>query len=627
MLRALSVIDVMFRLGIRNVLRVGIYRMLLRSGAFKLLLPSDPPPRGEFFVWPQDRMPSSFAHIAAPGMWERRAERVLSGELQAFSDQWLRGGFPPNWKRSMLTGAELPGPLRHWSTIGDFDLPGGDIKGFWEPARFDGLVVLALGWIESNRTDFRDGIVRWLDDWCRENPANMGIQWKCGQESSIRLMQVLLVFQLLFRWGGVGAGDGLPSFIAQHCRRISATMQYAIGQDNNHGTSEAAALFAGGSFIARHGNADVARRGCKWARLGRRWLENRVLRLVEDDGSFSQYSVNYHRMLLDTVSFAECWRRWLALPPFSDAFLERCRLATEWLSTLTDSSTGDAPNLGANDGSRLFVLHGLGYRDFRPAVQWASRLFCRGLPYGPGPWDEQAAWMSVEGAQVSLADFRPHRHSRLYADGGFATLAAGDAWLMLRLPQYRFRPSQSDALHLDLWIGGRNLLRDGGTFSYNTDAVWLDYFSGVASHNTIQFDGHDQMPKLSRFLYARWLDCKEANIDIDGKCLSVSYIDFMGNEHRREVRLGSNRCQVTDVVSGSHRSAVLRWRLEPGEWTETDCGVSRADFQISVVGVNAALKGRLVQGHESLHYGRKSILPVFEVEIPAAMTVTTEARW
>ena len=86
---------------------------------------------------------------------------------------------------------------------------------------------------------------------------------------------------------------------------MSATTSYAIGQDNNHGTSEAAALFVGGSWLAVHGDPSAG----EIAARGRTMLEERVERLVASDGSFSQYSVNYHRLLLDTLSITEWWRR------------------------------------------------------------------------------------------------------------------------------------------------------------------------------------------------------------------------------------------------------------------------------------------------------------------------------
>ena len=55
--------------------------------------------------------------------------------------------------------------------------------------------------------------------------------------------------------------------------------------------------------------------------------------------------------------------------------------------------------------------------------------------------------------------------------------------------------------HVDLWAGEKNLLADAGTFSYNSypDMAW--YFSGTVSHNTIELDGRNQMPKLGRFFF------------------------------------------------------------------------------------------------------------------------------
>ena len=49
-------------------------------------------------------------------------------------------------------------------------------------------------------------------------------------------------------------------------------MSYAIGQRNNHGTSEAAALFLGGSLLAKSGNLNATR----WEIEGRKWIERLV---------------------------------------------------------------------------------------------------------------------------------------------------------------------------------------------------------------------------------------------------------------------------------------------------------------------------------------------------------------
>ena len=89
-----------------------------------------------------------------------------------------------------------------------------------------------------------------------------------------------------------------------------------MAQDNNHGTSEAAALYIGGSLLVHNNHAE----GNEWARKGSYWLENRARRLIGVDGSFSQYSLNYHRVVLDTFSMVEVWRGHLNLPRFSETW-------------------------------------------------------------------------------------------------------------------------------------------------------------------------------------------------------------------------------------------------------------------------------------------------------------------
>src|SRR5262249_23738554 len=152
----------------------------------------------------------------------------------------------------------------------------------------------------------------------------------------------------------------------------------------NHGTSEAAALFIGGSWLAHRG----VTRGEVWARTGRRWLEDRVHRLIGADGSFSQYSLNYHRVLLDTLSIVEIWRREIEEEEFSPSFYARAGAATNWLCAMIAPQSGDGPNLGANDGAWLLPLTLTDYHDFRPSTQLASVLFRNQRVYeDTGNWD------------------------------------------------------------------------------------------------------------------------------------------------------------------------------------------------------------------------------------------------
>jgi hypothetical protein len=398
-----------------------------------------------------------------------------------------------------------------------------------------------------------------------------------------------------------------------------------MAQDNNHGTSEATGLFVGGTWLQRHADGPIRRSARGWSETGRRWLEDRAEHLILPDGSFSQSSVNYHRMMLDTLSFAEFWRRRQSQPPFSPTFQARAGAATRWLMALTDPQSGDAPNLGANDGARLFLASGP-FRDHRSSIQTASALFLGEKSFAAGPWDAPLRWLGVTEPPHEPAP----RTSVVFPDGGYAVIAPANAetWALIRFPRFRFRPSHADALHLDLWWHGQNWLRDAGSYRYNAEARWLDYFPGTAAHNTVTFDDRDQMPRIGRFLFGEWLWCDgDPVVHSGGNALTWSggYTDYRGAQHRREVEFSGMAWRVTDRIAGHDWKAVLRWRLRPGEWN-LEHGVCRGDGMTLSVSCDRTIERiSLAEGWESRIYAEKSALPVLEVEVgpgPAQLITT-----
>ena len=599
------------RLGLRNVLRVGLYRLASRTGVWQLLTPSgqawSAPVLG---TGPWAGTAPSISGLSRAALLAE-ADEIRSGRLRLFSGAAVAAGDPPQWHVSPYDESNRADPAAHWSRV----RTGGDIKDIWEASRFTWAPVLARAWRATGDARYLQVLGRWVGDWTSSNPVNLGANWACGQETSIRLMHVLIASQI------VEAGEhpqGLRRFVREHVTRISATTGYAIGQDNNHGTSEAAGLFIGGAWLAANGEPSASRfRDC-----GRAMMEERVRRLVMEDGSFSQYSVNYHRLMLDTLSITEWWRIRFDEPAFSDAFYERARAATLWLYEMTDERSGDAPNIGANDGARLLGLTSGSYRDHRPSVQLAAALFCEARAYDSPEADEPLLWLGVEAGEQPM----PARTSREFDRGGWVTMHASDAgsWACVKYPAYRFRPGHADALHLDLWRDGVNVLRDGGTFGYAAGEPWAMYFPGTASHNTIQFDGRDQMPRIGRFLFGGWLKGESSGLLVSGSSAawSGSYVDGLGSRHARTVQTEAGSWVVTDTIGGEHRSAVLRWRLAPGEYVLSGnrCAGERIAIEVDGDGV---IGMEVMQGWESRLYHEKSPVPVFEVALEPACTVTT----
>lgn len=654
-------------LGLPNLGRVLWYRAGVKLGINPVRRLQARIPDGPFFTPPPlagggwgegAALPAGIAFptrdVPLPGAQTPDASQELPAPLRRWWQRqdyfgWFRVDDPaiPHWHRNPFTGAEVPEPLRPWWQIPDFDTRVGDIKTIWEASRFDWVLTFAQHACLGEPAGL-ERLNAWLADWVAHNPPYRGPNWKCGQEASIRVMHLAVAARLL---GQVRRpAPALVGLLVAHLRRIAPTLRYAIAQDNNHGTSEAAALFIGGTWLASLGepagsapslttaglrvegagggrtppgagpvvDAAEARR---WARLGRKWLENRAARLIAVEGSFSQYSVNYHRLMLDTYSLVDHWRRTLELPAFSPRLYDRLAAATRWLQALTQPETGDAPVLGANDGARLLPLGDSDYRDYRPAVQLAMALFLDRRAYG-GVDDGRASWnLPLRWLNIPLPTQAAAPPGSIQCDeGGYSLLRRGDAFALLRYPRFRFRPSQADALQVDLWLSGINHLRDAGSFSYNQGDDWLRYFSGTASHNTIQFDDRDQMPRLSRFLFGDWLRAEAVAPVVEtpeAVTAAAGYTDAQGASHQRQVSLSAASLRVEDQVAGFARRAVLRWRLAPGDWT-LDGATVRQRGAATTLRVTASMpiaRMELTQGWESRYYLHREAVPVLEVEI------------
>jgi hypothetical protein len=593
-------------LGLFNLMRVLVYQLGIKSGLNKVKKISCEVVAGDFFnayVGPTVSYPCNL-------QWSDQHTNFGSSQHDLAI---------PNWHKSCLNSALAPNS-KSWYLIGDFNDQLGDIKGVWEASRFDWLI----GFAQQAKCGDELALAKlnaWLLDWTSNNPPYNGVNWKCGQEASIRVMHLALTALLLKQTDKTSAA--LLSIVNAHLKRISPTIMYAVAQDNNHGTSEAAALYIGGSWLSLNGDVD----GEQWQKQGLKWLENRAHRLIENDGSFSQYSVTYHRVMLDTYSLAEVWRKNHNLAEFSSRLYEKLKAATDWLFYFTDRESGDAPNLGANDGARLIPLTATDYRDFRPSVQLASALFLNKSAYkGDGDFNTPLKWLNIKKPE----QYQAAKESKDFDNGGYAFLISGNAKVCFNYPKFKFRPSQCDALHIDFWLNGQNVFRDGGTFSYNAGQKYIDYYGGVKSHNTVEFDGHEQMPRLSRFLLGDWLKTTIKNaliVDDNQQNFTAGYKDKFGCTHTRSIELKPKYLTITDKLSGFRDKAIIRFRLAPANWQLTGNSLTSELCTITFSADIPIKRIKLVTGFESRYYYQESEIPVLELEVDESGTLTTEVKF
>lgn len=559
--------DAAWRLGPRACALIAWHRLRLRMGLARRALDGAP--------WPEGR---ALPEAVPPVGRARPAAHALATAAEATVAGGWHGAFDPQ------------------AHALDLDLfAAGDIRPVWERNRLLALPLLALAAREDPAGGHLARAEALFTDWRRANPPFRGPAWACGQEAALRALHLCLALALV-------DADRAPlpamrAVLAAHARRIAATRAYAAAQDNNHAVSEAAGLFVIGLVL----------RDAALAGGGARDLARAVARLVAVDGAFAQASPGYHRLLLDTLTLAEWFRRRHAAPAFADPFAGRARAATLWLHRIA-APCGALPRCGAVDDSALADLSLCGPHDARGSLERAARILCAataGLRDDPG-----SAALGLDCPKAALP-----RGGAWRSEGWMGDVRGALRVLLRTGAPLRFRPAQADLLHLDLWHEDIALLRDGGTGAYNPppgSEWWTEALASSAGHNTVEFDGQPQMPRLSRFLFARWPRCRALP---DGAALR----DWSGCSHQRRFRLEPARLTVEDRLAGPFAHAVLRWRLAPGDWRLVPGGAEGPLARIAVT-ADAPCRIRLVSGWESPAYGVVVPAPVLAVAVAAPVS-------
>ena len=429
-----------------------------------------------------------------------QADALLDGRFPYFFIAEGKIGFPPDWRLNPFTGGRTNNS--HWSKFSTLSSVYGDIKYVWEPGRFASAFILARAFALSGQEKYAEGFWVLVESWEQQCPPNTGAQWVCGQEMALRVMAWLFALYVLSDSPTTTPERfaRLAGMIAVQVDRILGNHVYAHLQHNNHAMSEGAGIFAAGLLLPFLRDADL------WVRRGYEILCKEARLLIASDGTFSQKSHNYHRLMLHNYLYALRLGE-LNGVEFPEDVLDRIRQAVDYLCQVLDLESGRVPNYGANDGALILPLNGCDYSDFRPVCQAGRFLFEHRRWLDPGPWDEDLFWLFGPDALVS--DRSPFKQCGMKKPmGGIYTIRTKGSWAFTHCETFRERPSQADSLHVDLWWRGQNIACDAGTYLYYANEPWNNGLAGTAVHNTVCIDQRDQMDRGPRFMWINWLKAR-----------------------------------------------------------------------------------------------------------------------
>jgi len=490
---------------------------------------------------------------------EERVNKYKSGKYLFFNIQWIDLSRDYNWFTN--PDSNFTYKKKHWTAIPSYSKASGDIKYVWEKSRFC-FVLDVIRYDYHFDKDNALFVLNEIEDWVDKNPLNVGPNYVCSQETSLRLLNWVSALTF-YQKSEVLTNELFKKIVDSiygQTKHVEANLNFSrYLVRNNHAITECFLLFFIGLQFPQFKESE------KWKSKGRKLLDKEILYQFYPDGGYIQYSHNYHRVAMQVTT----WYLVLAKKnkiKMDNEVLNRLK-STEKFIKAHIQPNGWLPNYGANDGALFFRWNNDDFRSFGSQLNAFSAALS--LPIDPNYGIEDTLWYDLtykgEKKKDSIA-FSKFEHT------GFYILRNEDLVVYVRCGNHPDRPSQADNLHIDIWHKGQNVVWDTGSYKYNTSLEEINYFWGTKGHNTVQINAESQMLKGSRFLWHYW-----THVAKDVELISFKdEIKFCGEiaaygqiskriKHRREIVLCDNKIIILDFIKGKPKktSIVQNWHLNP----------------------------------------------------------------
>ncbi len=370
--------------------------------------------------------------------------------------------------------------------------------GFWVP--------LARAYALSGDEKYAREWMAQLKGWCRSWPVEPhmdtkdpggplpfpGESWRTI-ETGIRLYTVWFPLLAYFRKSPSWDEEGWTCFlnsIHDHAEFLCTHYSNHI-RSNNWLTMECSALFQAGVLFPE------LKESAKWKRLGYRRVSHEVRYQFDHSGAHIERTPIYH--LTAAGAFLQAYRlavlNGIPVAPYMLPILER---SAEYLMKLVKPDL-TTPMFGDADRNSL-----LDRRSDESPFEGMN------LTTDPLDCNELRAFFRVMAELTGRDDFlwlatgrkrgkEPEKCSCM-PDAGFYVMRSGwepDASCFMLTGINIERGAMSahwhdDAAHLELQVGGEDVLIDTGRFVYGNSVIreWREHFHSAAAHNTVQVDGH-----------------------------------------------------------------------------------------------------------------------------------------
>ncbi|HDL6579969.1 alginate lyase family protein [Enterococcus faecium] len=375
----------------------------------------------------------------------------------------------------------------------------GDARTNWELNRHFQFALLAKNYYASKDEKYLKEFRELFLDWNEKNPFLHGISWTSVMEVAIRLSNwsYALVFlkkspntpKEILRQLEIGIIN-MTDYVAHHYSRYSSA--------NNHLIVEAFSI----------GQSGILFNYTPWIELATSILTREFPLQNYEDGVNKELSLHYQSFYMEAVGLM------MRLMVKNNIMVPE-----EWYSWLSKMSRymsdcigkyGEIVEFGDNDEGKILDLEGSHFNHYKYVLGMMSCLLEN--TYIPtDKFCENLHWLFSK-TELDNACQKPIQRKKsisCYRTGGNTILRSHDESVLIGIDHAELgfgsiaAHGHADALSFQMYVKGKSLFVDPGTYIYHCDLRSRDEFRKTINHNTVCVDGKDQSEMKGAFLWGK----------------------------------------------------------------------------------------------------------------------------
>lgn len=472
------------------------------------------------------------------------ADKLLDHQYSCYGIDKVDLGKEIKWNREYKRNIDTPLEFAPWMDYRD-TAKYGHFKYFWELGRFQHLITFAKVYSLTGKEKYAQEVSNQIKSFVKQCPYLLGVHWTMAMETGLRLISItwIVAFMKEYLKKDIETCSLIEEIIRSHIDYTAKNLSLHSSA-NNHLIGEITGLFIAGVCFG-----DV--KGItKHKQKAYDMLCKEINLQFHSDGVNREQTTHYHVSCYNCFLLAGILGRDNGLN-FPKEYWKTLEKGAEFICSLSNEDNSIF-NIGDSDGGKTIVLSDSDYNQVQSLLSTTAALFKRSDFKSKAKFfDEMSFWLLGKKGKATFSDLASDNNpggSKKFEEGGYYILQSNgpsNPKIIFDCGPLGFGDiaahGHADSLSFMLYAYNREFFIDPGTYIFEAENPYRNYFRSTAAHNTITVDDMDQSEMKGPFL---WNDKAISHIE--------EWVDT--EEHVRVVGWHDGYRRLTDPVN--HRRSI-----------------------------------------------------------------------